>query len=175
MKAITIFILLFPLMVFGQNLTGGGITEAQEPTHCYGHYSNDVGTAFSFNNSGFYYAFSTANLTWPELHNFTRSDSTITFNGGTGHLRVDLFVTMSGTNGNDIQMRLYNITDGAEVPTSQLQTVTGAGNRVILSLLCYDVNANTGDRYKFQIMNVSATASITIYRVMAFIQLVHLE
>lgn len=80
---------------------------------------------------------------------------------------------MSGTNGNELLIRMYNVTDGAEVHTMKHVTMTGATNRASVTLLGSDPNANVGDRYIIQVANVSAAANITIYDIGWMSEILH--
>jgi hypothetical protein len=145
-----------------------------EPLHLYGYYSNNTGFTRAFGNQDTYYPLVVA-ITWPETHGFTGDGDSVQFKytGASGHLKVDVSLSLTGTTNDDIELELYNVTDGAQVPTSQVSTVTGSSNRANISLNCYDSNSTTNDIYQLRIKNRAATQTITIYRIMIYGQIIH--
>jgi hypothetical protein len=90
----------------------------------------------------------------------------VTYTGPAGHIKFE--VNISSPDLTDfIEYQLYNVTDGTEVPVSQL---TNASN---VSLVCYDVNASTNDVYLLRAKDVNNTVTITVIRIAWFGEVDH--
>lgn len=158
------------------NQTTGKISSIREPNHFYAYYTNNTGFTREFGSQDTYYPLVTA-LTSPENHGFAVDNDTCKINYDlgmrAGHIKHDISISFTGSNGNDIELQLFNVTDNAEVPTSQSTTVTGSTNRANLMLTCYDINATAGDVYHLRVKNLLATSTITVYRITWYGQIIH--
>jgi hypothetical protein len=155
------------------NPVSGKVSGMKESNHFYAYYSS-TGFTRAFANSNTYYPLVVA-LTSPEAHGFTvdNDSAKITYTGTSGHLKIDCSVSLSGSSNDDIELQIYNVTDAAEVPTSQISTVTGNSNRANIQVIAYDINATKNDKYHIRIRNISNTNTITVYRVMTFGNIIH--
>lgn len=139
---------------------------------------------FFFEDSSITVTINTQN-TWEHVTNATNTlfadqesdemsitNDTITINE-TGHLEINWGLVLDGSNGNNIEVRMYNITDAAGVPIKDTRTTRGAGNRDGLGKPSYDINATAGDKYIMQVRNTSGTANVTVYDGSIFIKETH--
>ena len=147
------------------------------PEHAFGYYADNTGfpVQIAVQNAWMDMTDSTAvRTTGVEIVGFTNDNDTLIFAGYTkAHLFFNFTASVSGTNAQDFEMRVFNITDNAAVPGTDLFTTTGATNRTNVTILAYDKNADVGDKYIIQVRNTSAAADLQVYRYMAKINVEH--
>jgi hypothetical protein len=149
------------------NPATGEVKAQKEPGHFFASYSNNTGFAMEFTVDGTYYPLVGA-LTNTDSHYFTIDNDTckVTYTGPAGHIKFE--VNISSPDLTDvIEYQLYNVTDGTEVPVSQLANASN------VSLVCYDVNASTNDVYLLRAKDISNTVTITVIRIAWFGEVDH--
>lgn len=156
--------------------TTGKLVE-YKPEHAFGYYADNTGYPVQISSANTWYDMtdSTAiRTTGVETVGFQNDNDTLIYDGyDDAHLYFTFTASVAGTNTQDFEMRVFNITDNTEIPGTDLFTTTGATNRTNVTILAYDKNANKGDRYIVQIRNLSAAANLQVYRYMAKISVEH--
>jgi len=70
-------------------------------------------------------------------------------------------------------MQDINVTDAAQVPIKGSVSAEGAGDKVSVSMVSYDINATAGDEYVMEVQNTTGANDIVIYDASIFIEETH--
>jgi hypothetical protein len=105
----------------------------------------------------------------------------ITFSGDTiittqsGHYKVPIMLGFTGSNGNNIKVRLYNYTQAAAQGVAFTKTMDGSSNVEPTTYYFYidGAGCNAGDRVGIQIGNFTGTGSVTLLEGSVFIEKSH--
>jgi len=125
-----------------------------------------------------------SSATWYPIHNAT--DNLWVFNHGhdisisgdnvifanAGHYFGGITIAVSGTSGDDIFIRAFNVTDNTAQGFTIGATTTGAANFIPISFpLHFEAAAN--DKFRFEIMNNTAGRDVTVRSSVFFLNYVH--
>jgi hypothetical protein len=72
-------------------------------------------------------------------------------------------MTFTGGNTEDWEVAIWNVTDNAIVPNREGRTTTGATNLTGITVLSYDMNANTGDKYCVKVRNLTNANEMILF------------
>jgi len=156
------------------NEATGEVKARRYPAHCFAYYSNNTGYNLTFSVIDTYYPLALA-LTSLDAQGFTVDNDTakLTYTGLTGHVKFDIDMSVSVFDAlQTLEVQVYNVTDAAEVPTSQLSIQNG-GQYNPIHVTAYDINATTGDVYLIRARQKSGTDGALFYRLSAYAQTIH--
>lgn len=113
-----------------------------------------------------------------EGQGFDISGDTITFNSSAKadlhpHIIIHWGIDGFAGNGEDYEVRIYNIDNTAGIARKAEGTTTGSNNRVEIGSTSYDINSTYGDRYILQIMNKTNSNDFTIENGSIYIEVSH--
>jgi hypothetical protein len=113
-----------------------------------------------------------------EGQGFDISGDTITFNADarsdlTPHIIFHWGIDGHAGNGEDYEVRIYNIDNTAGVVRKAEGTTSGANNRISIGTTSYDINSAYGDRYIMQIMNKTNSGDFTIENGSIYLEVSH--
>jgi hypothetical protein len=110
---------------------------------------------------------------------FTIQNDTITFNphdtisGTSPHIIFHWGVDGHGANGEDFEVRIYNVTSATGIVRKAEGSTSGANNRIEIGTTSYDNAANVGDKYVLQIKNVGSNNDFTIENGSIYMEVSH--
>ncbi len=144
----------------GDVIITGGILKQSNIYYIYGGFQNKLETINCTVDTWEQLTNSTNDLFSGEANGFGLSNDVMTFINA-GHYVGNVSITISGGNGEDFYLRLYNITQGVPVGYRIGATTSGVSNFQTFTLPM-TIHANAGDNFKLEVMNTTNSDDLIV-------------